>query len=115
MFGKPLRLALALALLALGANLPGVSPGLLRGLALGALAAKYASDAWLIRAINGAFPRPSELPLLLLKDLGMWGVWLLGALKRHVNWRGHVLRIGPGSRLHPTRPALSREPAVARA
>jgi len=72
MYPGPL-LVTVLALLALGANLPGVSPGLLRGLALGALAAKYASDAWLIRAINGAFPRPSELPLLVLKDLGMFG------------------------------------------
>jgi len=87
----------------------------LRALALAALCAKYLSDAWLVRLINGAFPRPSELPLMLLKDLGMWAVWLVGALKRHVNWRGHVMLIGPGSKLYPTSREPSREAVIARA
>ena len=57
----------------------------------------------------------SELPLILLKDIGMWGVWLAGAVRRRVIWRGHAMLIGDGSRLYPDRRQASREPAVARA
>jgi ceramide glucosyltransferase len=114
MYPGPLLLVL-LALLELGAQPPFTSVHLLRGLALVALCAKYSSDAWLIKIINGAWPRASELPLLLAKDLGMWAVWLVGALKRHVNWRGHLMVIAEGSRLYPARTEPSREPVVARA
>jgi ceramide glucosyltransferase len=114
MYPGPLLLVL-LALLEFGAAPPVISAAALRELAVLALCAKYLSDAWLIRLINGAFPRASEMPLLLLKDIGMWAVWLAGALKRHVNWRGHVMLIGPGSRLYPTRTTTDREPLIARA
>ncbi|MEO8903191.1 MAG: ceramide glucosyltransferase [Polyangiaceae bacterium] len=108
-------LVLTLLLLAGGAQLPFVSANRLAELTLLALAGKYVSDAWLIRALNGAFPRPSELPLLLLKDLGMWGVWAVAAVRRRVMWRGHAMLIGPGSKLSPDPPESSREPALARA
>jgi ceramide glucosyltransferase len=108
-------LLVVLLFLAGGAELPFVSPNRLAELTLLALGAKYLSDAWLIRLINGAFPRASELPLLLLKDIGMWGVWVVAALRRRVNWRGHAMLIGEGSRLYPERRESEREPAVARA
>jgi ceramide glucosyltransferase len=121
-WGEPLLypgplLLLVLLLLAAGAQPPFVSANRLAELSLLALVAKYLSDAWLIRSINGAFPRASELPLLLLKDIGMWGVWLVGAVRRRVNWRGHAMLITEGSRLYPD-PSESnreREPAVVRA
>jgi ceramide glucosyltransferase len=114
MYPGPLLLVV-LALLEAGATPSFASASTIRELALLALCAKYASDAWLIRLINGALPRPTELPLLLLKDLGMWGVWLVGALKRHVNWRGHVMLIGEGSQLFRPRGSDSREPVIAQA
>jgi ceramide glucosyltransferase len=119
-WGEPLLypgplLLMVLVLLAAGAELPFLSANRLAELSLLALAAKYLSDAWLIRIINGAFPRASELPLLLLKDIGMWAVWLIGALRRRVTWRGHAMLIGAGSRLYPDPSDQSQEPAVVRA
>jgi ceramide glucosyltransferase len=119
-WGEPLLypgplLLVVLLLLACGAHLPLVSANRLAELSLLALAAKYLSDAWLIRTINGAFPRASELPLLLLKDIGMWGVWLVGALRRRVTWRGHAMLIGEGSRLYPDPADQNQEPAAVRA
>jgi ceramide glucosyltransferase len=108
-------LLLVLALLASGAQAPFISNAWLSRLTLIALGGKYLSDALLIRLINGAFPRLSELPLMLLKDLGMWGVWLAGAVRRRVTWRGHVMLIGEGSRLSPDRSQPNREPAIAQA
>ena len=119
-FGEPLLYAgplllTVLTLLACGAQTRFVSTECLAELCGLALLVKYASDAWLIRLVNGSFPRLSELPLLLVKDLGMWGVWLVGALKRRVSWRGHEMVIGPGSRLYPVGTETSNQPAVARA
>ncbi|MEI9953464.1 MAG: ceramide glucosyltransferase [Pseudomonadota bacterium] len=119
-WGEPLLypgplLLVVLALLAAGAQAPFVANEWLARLSVLALAAKYLSDALLIRLINGAFPRLSELPLMLLKDIGMWGVWLAGAVRRRVTWRGHTMLIGEGSRLYPDHRQANREPAVARA
>jgi ceramide glucosyltransferase len=114
LYPGPLLIAVLL-LLAAGAELPFVSANRLAELSLLALVAKYLSDAWLIRSINGAFPRASELPLLLLKDIGMWGVWLVGAARRRVTWRGHAMLITEGSRLYPDPSEANREPAVVRA
>jgi hypothetical protein len=119
-WGEPLLypgplLLLVLALLALGAEPQLVSGAWLARLAVVALFAKYASDFALVRTINGVAPRASDLPLMLLKDLAMWGVWVLGAVKRRVNWRGHAMLIGSGSRLYPELRESSREPAGAHA
>ena len=114
LYPGPLLLAVLL-FLAAGARLPFVSANRLAELSLLALAAKYLSDAWLIRIINGTFPRASELPLLLLKDIGMWAIWLLGALRRRVTWRGHAMLIGEGSRLYSDPAEQNQEPAVVRA
>jgi ceramide glucosyltransferase len=119
-WGEPLLypgplLLLALAVIASGAQVPFVSNAWLVRLSLLALAGKYLSDAFLVRLLNGAFPSVSELPLILLKDIGMWGVWLAGAVRRRVIWRGHTMLIGEGSRLYPHQRHANREPAVARA
>jgi len=45
--------------------------------------------------------------------VGMWGIWLAGALRRKVVWRGHGMLIGEGSRLYPDHRHPSREPVVA--
>lgn len=119
-WGEPLLypgplLLLVLALLASGAQVPFVSDAWLVRLSLLALAGKFLSDAVLVRSINGRYPGLAELPLILLKDVGMWGVWLAGAVRRRVNWRGHAMLIGEGSRLYPDHRQTNREPAVARA
>jgi hypothetical protein len=69
----------------------------------------------LIHLVNRARVRASDLPLMLLKDIGMWGVWVVGAVRRRVMWRGHAMLIGDGSRLYPDQRQTRREPAVARA
>lgn len=119
-WGEPLLypgplLLVVLALLASGATPPFSSAERWSELTLLALAAKYLSDAWLIRTINGAFPRVSELLVMLLKDIGMWGVWLVGAVRRRVIWRGHAMLIGDGSRLYPIPRESNPSPVVARA
>jgi ceramide glucosyltransferase len=35
------------------------------------------------------------------KDLLIAGVWVVGAFRSTICWRGHRLRVGPGSRLTP--------------
>jgi len=42
-------------------------------------------------------------------------VWLAGAIRRRVMWRGHAMLIGEGSRLYPDHRQANREPAIARA
>ena len=119
-WGEPLLypgplLLVVLALLASGAEPHFVSAYWLVRISVLALVAKYLSDAQLVRVINGSPLRASDVPLMLLKDLGMWGVWGLGALRRRVSWRGHPMVIGEGSRLYPDRRNSGQEPAVARA
>jgi ceramide glucosyltransferase len=114
LYPGPLLLCV-LTLVTAGARVPFIAAASLQALAVSALVAKYLSDAWLIRVINGALPRASELALLILKDIGMLAVWLIGALRRRVDWRGHAMLIGPGSRLYAAGREARREPAVVRA
>lgn len=119
-WGEPLLypgplLVLVLVLLAQGAQPPLIPGEWLTRATLLALVVKYASDACLVRLLNGCFPRVAELPLMLLKDIGMWGIWGVGAFRRRVVWRGHAMRIGAGSRLSQDRAPAGREPVVARA
>lgn len=119
-WGEPLLypgplLLVVITLLAAGAIPPLVSATWLMRASLMALLAKYASDIVLVWLINGVVPRASDVPLLVLKDLSMWGVWLIGAVRRRVSWRGHAMLIGQGSRLYPELRESSREPARAHA
>jgi ceramide glucosyltransferase len=61
---------------------------------------KWACDAIVYLCLT---PRPSykTLSLMPLKDLLVPVMWAAGGLRRTVNWRGHRLRVGPGSRLFP--------------
>jgi ceramide glucosyltransferase len=98
-FGEPLinPSVWGLACLAAGAPVAGGA----------ALAVKLLSDASLSRRVLGRAPRPLELAAIPLKDLAILGVWCVAAFRREVVWRGHKLRIGPGTVLEP---AVSLEP-----
>jgi ceramide glucosyltransferase len=66
-----------------------------------ALLLKLVSDAHVMVRVRGDRLRLSELPCWFCKDLMLLGIWVLGAVKRTVVWRGNVLRIGRGSALFP--------------
>jgi ceramide glucosyltransferase len=94
----PWLLALAAAA-AFGAGpaWPGVA-------ALGALAAKIGADAFLARRLRGQGIALRDLAWIPVKDLLLAGVWLVGAFRTTLSWRGHRLNIGVGSRLSSAEP-----------
>jgi ceramide glucosyltransferase len=63
------------------------------------LAVKTAADGVLTRRLRGAWPGWAGLLWVPAKDLLIAAVWLAGAFRRTVGWRGHRLRLGAGSRL----------------
>ena len=82
------------------------------GTALAALAgvlAKIAADALLSRRLRGEALPLRSLLWIPVKDLLIVGVWTIGLFRRTICWRGHPLRIGPGSLLTP---AGAIEPAT---
>jgi ceramide glucosyltransferase len=105
-FAEPLLSPLPFILLGLicllgGAGVSFMSRGgLLEFFALGLLF-KWGSDAHVLSRVRGDRLRLTELPCWFCKDLMLLGIWVLGAVKRTVVWRGNVLRIGPGSELFP--------------
>ena len=112
--GEPLLnpvLWLAALLVAAAAGVPArpLGPEGLAAAALSGIAVKVASDAALVRRLRGVSVGPRYLALLPVKDLLWAGIWLVAAFRRHVEWRGTPLRIGPGSRLLPCH--RSRRPA----
>jgi ceramide glucosyltransferase len=115
-FAEPLLsplpfILLGLVCLLLGGELGFVSRGaLLEFFGLGLLF-KLVSDAHVLARVRGDRLRVGELPCWLCKDLMLLGIWVLGAVKRTVVWRGNVLRIGAGSELLPA--LRSGLPAVA--
>lgn len=64
-----------------------------------ALLVRIALDALLSRKVAGRWPALAVLAFLPLKDALLLGAWSIALVKRSVAWRGHALRIGPGSRL----------------
>jgi ceramide glucosyltransferase len=91
--------ALVIAGVGLGLAPEGVSGRLLIALALVAVGLKMVADGALAERLRG-----ERLPLLSLlwvpaKDLLAGGIWLVGAFRRRVWWRGNVMWIGPGTRL----------------
>jgi ceramide glucosyltransferase len=86
-----------------------------RGLPLPLLAAavagvvvKCASDALLCWRLRGAPPRLYEVLLIPVKDVAVAGIWIVGAFRRTVSWRGNKLWIDRGSEL-----SLAAEPYAA--
>lgn len=69
-------------------------------LALGAQLLKWTLDllAYASLAERASFKTAALLPL---KDVLVLLMWIVSALKRTVRWRGHVMWVGPGSRLTP--------------
>jgi ceramide glucosyltransferase len=116
-FAEPLLsplpfIAVGLVCLMLGADLGFVSRGdLARFFGLG-LVLKWLSDAHVVWRVRGERLRLAELPCWLFKDLMLLAIWGLGAVKRTVVWRGHVLRIGPGSELFPSTRRLALWPLL---
>jgi ceramide glucosyltransferase len=70
--------------------------------ALAGVGAKLAADALLSRRLRGAMPSLTLLALATpVKDTLILGIWAVGLFKRTICWRGHRLRVGPGSVLSP--------------
>jgi ceramide glucosyltransferase len=97
-FGEPLLnpVPFLLALAALAPDFAGWVPAA----ALAGIGLKIAADA-LTRRLRGRSLRLTDLFWIPVKDLLIAGVWLLGAFRSTICWRGHRLRVGRGSRLWP--------------
>jgi ceramide glucosyltransferase len=82
------------------------------GIGAAGIAVKCASDALLSRRLAGRFPRLTVIALVPVKDLLIAGLWAVGAFRRKIDWRGHVLRIEAGSELtEPVSPEAQMEVA----
>jgi ceramide glucosyltransferase len=62
---------------------------------------KCVGDALLWRRLTGKLPPPGHVPLMPVKDILMAGIWVVGAFRKTVNWRGNLFSIERGSRLVP--------------
>lgn len=95
-FGEPLLnpVPFLLGVLALDPSSFGIA-------ALAGCALKVAADAALIRRLNGESAPLRDLLWVPCKDLLIAGIWVAGAFRSTICWRGHRLRVGPGSRLTP--------------
>jgi ceramide glucosyltransferase len=60
---------------------------------------RIGSDGMLARNVTGRWPSLGALALIPVKDTLLLGVWMLAFCRRNVQWRGNLLRIGPGTRL----------------
>lgn len=60
---------------------------------------RIGSDGMLARSVTGHWPSFGALALIPVKDTLLLGVWVLAFCRRNVQWRGNLLRIGPGTRL----------------
>ena len=101
---EPLLNPIPLAAAAVGiGTLGGDAAGSWSALWLGAagvvVSVKPASDAMLTRRLRGHWPGVADVLFVPGKDLLVLALWGLGWVLRDVNWRGNLLRIGPGSRL----------------
>jgi ceramide glucosyltransferase len=94
-FGEPLLnpVPFLLALAALAPDLAAVT--------LAGIGCKIAAGALLSRRLRGRSLRLADLAWIPVKDLLIAGVWVLGAFRSTICWRGHRLRVGRGSRLWP--------------
>ncbi|MBW8874583.1 MAG: glycosyltransferase [Acidobacteria bacterium] len=114
-FAEPLLnpVPFLLGLAAMAAVTGGAGRVLLAGAALAGVAAKLAADALLARRLLGETPSLVFLALgAPLKDALILGIWAVAVFKRTICWRGHRLRVGPGSVLSPMAVAVSPAPAL---
>jgi len=114
-FGEPLLnpvpfLLAVLALAAAGQGALWLSAGELGRAALVGIGLKIAADAALACRLCGRLPRLADLAWVPVKDLLVAGLWLAGAFRRTICWRGHRLVVGRGSRLWPA--GAPTEPAA---
>jgi ceramide glucosyltransferase len=112
-FGEPLLnpvpTLLAAALVAAARGLRTAA-----ALAVVGVLVKLALDAALSRRLRGEALPLRALAWIPVKDVMIAGVWAIGLFRRTINWRGHLLRVGPGSLLTPAGPEepLALEAAV---
>jgi len=62
---------------------------------------KCTADALLCRKLTGKLPALGHLLLVPVKDLLLAAIWVVGAFRRTVDWRGNLFTIERGSRLVP--------------
>lgn len=119
-YGEPLlnpvpALLGVIALAAAGATPFGIAAADLGAASTAGIALKLAADAALCRRLRGgAAVRWRDLLWIPVKDLLIAGIWVAGLFRSTICWRGHRLRVGPGSRLTPVgeaSPAPLREVA----
>jgi ceramide glucosyltransferase len=89
---------IVLALCAIAGARRGADAPIL-AIACAGIALKCASDALLSWRLRGELPPAGHLLLIPFKDLLMAAIWVLGAFRRTVNWRGNLFRIESGSAL----------------
>jgi ceramide glucosyltransferase len=77
---------------------------------LAALGFKWVLDVFVYRRLS-AQPQIKTIALIPLKDMLVFGIWMVSAVKRTVRWRGNVMWVGPGSRLEPVK-TKTRRPAA---
>ena len=106
-----LLLALVLTLAGAAADLTG---WLCSAIALG-LCLRVGSDAAIAQRLRGAPLELRDYAAIVLKDVLLVGIWLIGAVKRSVCWRGNVFSIGAGSELFPLYSEKPAEQAFERA
>lgn len=115
---EPLQSPLPFLLAALALLAAGAAPTLAVSLVpwvLAGLALRLCSDGVLASKLRGARLSAPDYAAIVFKDVLCIGVWLAGAFKRTVDWRGTSMRIGPGSRLFPCEQTQAHGPALERA
>lgn len=118
-YGEPLlnpvpALLGVIALAAAGATPFEIAAADLGAASTAGLVLKLGADAALSRRLRGAAVRWRDLLWIPVKDLLIAGIWMTGLFRSTICWRGHRLRVGPGSRLTPAgeaSPAPLREVA----
>lgn len=58
---------------------------------------KVLADAILVRQLRGEALPLRSLLWIPVKDVLILGVWMAGAFRQTINWRGNLLQVGPGS------------------
>ncbi|HBL31706.1 MAG TPA: ceramide glucosyltransferase [Acidobacteria bacterium] len=107
----PFLLAL-LALAAAGAAPFGLTPAATAAATVAGIGLKILADGALARRLCDGQTPWRDLLWTPWKDLLIAGVWLAGACRSTLNWRGHRLRIGTGSRLTPAEAPAEPRPSI---